>query len=65
MFHNNIWYILILIIIDNIDNNIIKNDNDYTVNKMKNIKLCFHHPQFIYKFKIDITVLDNINMLSI
>jgi hypothetical protein len=31
---------------------------------MKNIKLSFHHPNFIYNFKIDLHISDVINMLS-
>lgn len=32
---------------------------------MKNIKVSFHHTHHIYKFKLDLNVYENSNMLNI
>ena len=32
---------------------------------MKSVKVSFHHPHYIYKFKLELSLCDNINMLNI
>lgn len=32
--------------------------------RMRNIKISFHHRNYIFKFKVDLNVADNSNMFS-
>lgn len=38
------------------------NNNDIC---MKNLKVSFHHPSYIYKFKVELNVLEDTNMFCI